>query len=344
MMPEISQKLKDRYFKLSGIPITALLVTFLYNIADPREKINWQFVDYLYLVLLAASLWFSNVKTHYLFRRNLYQIKSVHTRLITRYCITILLSYIVSLIFLLGWNQFLHAASFSYKTILSLQLITILISMLVASTYEIMYLSNERESDNVKIERTEKSKIQAELDSLRYQIDPHFIFNSLNTLSYLISQGPEGAKLFNDMLAKVYRYILIKKEKDLVLLKEEIEFGTNYFYLLKIRYQHGLNMKIEIKDIESESYLLPPLSIQILIENCIKHNYFTEKLPLNIFICVLKGHVTVSNNRNVKLFEMQSSRIGLKNLSERYKLITGGAIEITDTKEIFEVKLPILKS
>lgn len=343
-MFEISQKLKDRYFKLSGIPITVLLVIFLYNFEDPGRKINWQLADYLYLVLMAACLWIVNVKTHYLLRKSLYQVKSVTTRLMARYCITILLSYLVSLLFLLAWNQLLHAASYNYKTILTLQLIIILISMLVGSTYEIMYLSNERESDSIKIERTEKSKIQAQLDSLKYQIDPHFIFNSLNTLSYLISQGPDGAKLFNDTLAKVYRYILIKKEKDLVLLKEEIEFGTNYFYLLKIRYQHGLNLKIELKDIESESYLLPPLSIQILIENCIKHNHFTEKLPLNIYISVLKGHVTVSNNRNVKLFEMQSSRIGLKNLDERYKIITGGAITITDTKEIFEVILPILKS
>ncbi len=130
----------------------------------------------------------------------------------------------------------------------------------------------------------------------------------------------------------------------MVLLKEEIEFATNYFYLLKIRYQHGLNMKIEIEDIVAENFLLPPLSVQILIENCIKHNHFTEKLPLNIVISVLSSQVTVTNNRNVKQFEIQSSQIGLKNLGERYKLITGTSIEITDNKEIFRVTLPILKS
>ena len=129
-----------------------------------------------------------------------------------------------------------------------------------------------------------------------------------------------------------------------MLLKEEIEFTSNYFYLLKIRYQQGLNMKIEIDNIASENYLLPPLSVQMLIENAIKHNHFTEKLPLNIEINIIKESVTVTNNRHVKQFEIQSSQIGLKNLSERYQLITGSSISITDCKESFTVVLPILKS
>ena len=194
------------------------------------------------------------------------------------------------------------------------------------------------------MERTEKSKIQAELDVLKNQIDPHFIFNSLNTLSYLISQDQQSAKRFNDTLAKVYRYILIKKEKDLVQLKEEIEFAMNFFYLLKIRYQQGLVMKIEINNIVSENYLLPPLSIQILIENAIKHNHFTEKNPLRIEVKVIEEYVTVTNNRHIKQFEIQSSQIGLKNLSERYKLITNSVISVTDNKDYFKVTLPILKA
>jgi len=238
----------------------------------------------------------------------------------------------------------LHDSFLQYNEILKLQLIIRLIAMQISSIYEIAYLNSERNSDIVKMERTEKSKIQAELDVLKSQIDPHFIFNSLNTLSYLISQDAKSAKRFNDTLANVYRYILVKKEKDLVQLKEEIEFAMNFFYLLKIRYQQGLVMKIEINNIISENYLLPPLSIQILIENAIKHNHFTEKSPLLIEVKVIEEHVTVSNNRHVKQFEIQSSQIGLKNLSERYKLITNSVISITDNKDYFRVTLPILKT
>lgn len=343
-MLDISQQIKDRYFKLSGIPLTVMLVTVTYNFFNTKEKIDWKFSDYLFLLLLASFTWFGNVAIQYYFRRRLYSIKKLLLRLITRYGITILFTFLVSLLLLYIWNKVLHNSIYNYHTLLTLQVIMILISIQIGSIYEIVYLNNERESDIVKIERTEKSRIQAQLDGLKNQTDPHFIFNSLNTLSYLISQSQDKAKLFNDTLARVYRYILVKKEKDLVLLKEEIEFTTNYFYLLKIRYQQGLAMKIEIDDIISENYLLPPMAIQILIENAIKHNHFTEKQPLIININIVKDSITVTNNRNVKQFEIQSPQIGLKNLAERYLLITNNSITVTSDKDFFKVILPILKS
>ena len=343
-MPDISNQLRDRYLKIAGVPVTVFLVTASYNLFNSKQLIQWTFQDYLFYIMMAAAVWLCNVKIHYLLRKQLYRIKKIFPRLLLRYSIGIMVSFVITLIFLSLWNLQLHDSSFTFSTILKLQLIIILITMQVSSIYEIAYLNNERESDIVKMERTEKSKIQAELDVLKSQIDPHFIFNSLNTLSYLISQDQASAKRFNDTLAKVYRYILIKKEKDLVQLKEEIEFAMNFFYLLKIRYQQGLVMKIEINNIVSENYLLPPLSIQILIENAIKHNHFTEKNPLNIEVKVIEEHVTVTNNRHIKQFEIQSSQIGLKNLSERYKLITNSVISITDNKDYFRVTLPILKS
>jgi len=343
-MPDISNQLRDRYLKIAGVPVTVFLVTASYNLFNSKQLIQWTFQDYLFYIMMAAAVWLCNVKIHYLLRKQLYRIKKIFPRLLLRYSIGIIVSFVITLTFLSVWNLQLHDSSFTFSTILKLQLIIILITMQVSSIYEIAYLNNERESDIVKMERTEKSKIQAELDVLKNQIDPHFIFNSLNTLSYLIGQDQVSAKRFNDTLAKVYRYILIKKEKDLVQLKEEIEFAMNFFYLLKIRYQQGLVMKIEINNIVSENYLLPPLSIQILIENAIKHNHFTEKNPLNIEVKVIEEHVTVTNNRHIKQFEIQSSQIGLKNLSERYKLITNSVISITDNKDYFRVTLPILKS
>ena len=304
-MLSISQQIKDRYFKLAGVPVSVVLVTVTYNFLNTKEKIDWKFTDYIFLLFVASCMWFGNVKIQYYLRKQLYGIKKIFLRLAARYSITIIFSYIISFILLGIWNRFLHSGSCSNHALITMQAIMILISLQAGSIYEIIYLNYERESDIVKIERTEKSKLQAELDGLKNQIDPHFIFNSLNTLSYLISQGPEKAKLFNDTLARVYRYILLKKEKDLVLLKEEIEFTTNYFYLLKIRYQQGLVMKIEIDDIVSENYLLPPMALQLLIENAIKHNHFTEKQPLIININIIKDSITVTNNRNVKQFEIQ---------------------------------------
>jgi sensor histidine kinase YesM len=344
LMPETSNKLKDLYFKFAGIPVLALLVLYSYNLIAGAQKVQWNYVNFFSFCFITISLWVINRQVQYLIRAKLFKIKSTGLRIATRFGINILITFIISFVLFRLWNFLLHQSFYTNTNIAALIIISIFLSVLTGCIYEIVYLNKEKESDIIKIERTERSKVQAQLDGLKNQVDPHFIFNSLNTLSYLISQNPETARLFNDTLAKVYRYILIKKEKDLVLLKEEIEFASNYFYLLKIRYQDGLKMKIEFDNIITENYMLPPLSVQILIENAIKHNHFTEKVPLEIKVSVIPDKVTVSNNRQVKQFEIQSSQIGLKNLAERYMLITGNNISIQDGKENFIVILPLLKS
>jgi sensor histidine kinase YesM len=343
-MPEISNKLKDLYYKLAGIPVLALLVLYSYNLIAGNQKLSWSLLNFLSFCFITTVLWYLNRQVQYFIRKRLFSIQSTGLRIITRFGINILVTFLLTAGLFRLWNMALQKSAYNSSSIATLQLISIFLSILTGCLFEIVYLNKERESDIIKIERTEKSKLQAQLDSLKNQVDPHFIFNSLNTLSYLISQNPETARLFNDTLARVYRYILVKKEKDLVLLKEEIEFASNYFYLLKIRYQTGLKMTIELDDIVTENYMLPPLSVQILIENAIKHNHFTEKLPLDIKVCVIRDKVTVTNNRNIKQFEIQSSQIGLKNLAERYILITGSRIHIDDGKEKFTVELPLLKS
>lgn len=343
-MIEISKKLKDLYYKTAGIPLLALLVLYSYNLIGGSEKIPWSLKNFLSFCFITTCLWYSNRQVQYFIRRSLFKISSTGLRIVTRFAINILITYILSTLLFRLWNLLLQNSLYNNTSLTALQLISIFLSILTGCIYEIVYLNKERESDIIKMERTEKSRIQAQLDGLKNQVDPHFIFNSLNTLSYLISQNPDTARLFNDTLAKVYRYILVKKEKDLVMLKEEIEFASNYFYLLKIRYQTGLKMTIELNDIITENYMLPPLSVQILIENAIKHNHFTEKIPLDIKVCVIPDKVTVTNNRNIKQFEIQSPQIGLKNLAERYMLITGNNINIQDDKENFTVVLPLLKS
>jgi len=343
-MPEISNKLKDLYYKLAGIPLLSLLVLYSYNLVAGNQKLSWSFINFISFCFISMVLWFTNRQVQYLIRKKLFTIRSTGLRIVTRFGINVLVTLILTAVLFRLWNVLLQQDALSNTSIAALQLISTVLSIITGCLYEIVYLNKEKESDIIKIERTEKSKIQAQLDGLKNQVDPHFIFNSLNTLSYLISQNPETARLFNDTLARVYRYILVKKEKDLVMLKEEIEFASNYFYLLKIRYQTGLKMTIELDDIVTENYMLPPLSVQILIENAIKHNHFTEKIPLDIKVCVIPDKVTVTNNRNIKQFEIQSSQIGLKNLAERYMLITGSQINIDDGKEKFTVVLPLLKS
>jgi two-component system LytT family sensor kinase len=343
-MGDKTQKINDRLFRWLGIPITGILAYHISGFEGTGTTVDSLLVDYLFFSIISFCMWTGSAYAHYALRNLLSQIRKLYIRLPLRYSITILVSWLISYALLYTWNHYLQNDRYVYYDLLISQVIMTVISLQISSIYEIVYLNKERESDLVKVERSEKLKVQAQLDALKSQIDPHFIFNSLNTLSYLISQNQEKAKLFNDTLAKVYRYILLNKEKDLIQLKEEIEFASNYFYLLKIRYQTGLSMIIKMDNVSVEDYLIPPLSLQALIENAIKHNHFSEKHPLGIEITISEEKITVVNQKNVKKFDIQSSKIGLSNLSERYSLIVNKNITIEQTPDHFTVLLPILKS
>lgn len=338
------KKIYDLPFRVSGIPLIGILVYYLSGFAGNKLSWNSQLLNLSFFVFISFCIWTGCSLANSLIRLELYRIRKIYFRLPIRYSITITVSWILAFILLRAWNHYFQGDSHSSGELLISQLLMTAMSVQISSIYEIVYLNKERESDIVQMERTEKLKVQAQLDALKSQIDPHFIFNSLNTLSYLISLSSEKAKLFNDTLAKVYRYILLNKEKDLIQLREEIEFASNYFYLLKIRYQAGLSMIIRMDNIAVDDYLIPPLSLQTLIENAIKHNHFSEKIPLEILITITENHIHVLNKKNLKKFDIHSSRIGLSNLNERYKLIVNQSIRIEQSDEMFSVYLPTLQS
>ena len=207
--------------------------------------------------------------------------------------------------------------------------------------YEILFLSKEREMDTRIVDQLDKELSQAELQALTNEMDPHFIFNSLNTLNHLIINDAKQAHLFNNRLAQVYKYFLINKNKELISLKDELEFIESYFYLLQIRHDHKLQLETPA-DEKSNNVLLPPCSLQILVENAIKHNEFTEDKPLLIKISVTEHYVQVSNNIKPKLYAVNSTGIGLKNLSSRYKILFKKDITVATTHENFIVKLPMI--
>jgi len=207
--------------------------------------------------------------------------------------------------------------------------------------YEILFLSKERELDTKIVDQLDKELSQAELQVLTNEMDPHFIFNSLNTLNHLILNQPEQAHLFNNRLAQVYKYFLINKNKELIPLKDELEFIEDYFYLLQIRHENKLNLQTSLDD-KSSKVMIPPCSLQILVENAIKHNEFSEANPLVIKVCANEHYLQVSNNIKPKLYAVNSTGIGLKNLSSRYKILFRKDITISTSHENFIVKLPLI--
>lgn len=222
--------------------------------------------------------------------------------------------------------------------------LVIIITSIITNLYQVNFFKKDRRLTLTQVEQLNMAKIQAELESLRSHTDPHFLFNSLNTLSYLIGKDQERAKLYTTTLSNVYRYILINKEKDLVLLKDELEFICNYFYLIRIRFGESVNLSISINDLQAENYFIPPMSMQLLVENAIKHNEFNDHKQLGITVTINNDQVIVRNPLNPKLNKETSTETGLSNLQNRFLYMTSRPIVIEKLNHTFTVKLPLIKS
>lgn len=185
-----------------------------------------------------------------------------------------------------------------------------------------------------------QEKLIFQYETLKSQVNPHFLFNSLNSLSSLVRKDPDLSEKYIQKLSTIYRYILENDNKELVPLSAEIEFVNNYFYLQKIRDEEKIELKIELKGIGNIQVL--PVSLQLLVENALKHNSATRKQPLEIIIH-FEGmdKVVVRNNLQKKTQLNGSSKIGLKNLKERSRLILNREVEIQETADEFVVKIPV---
>lgn len=196
---------------------------------------------------------------------------------------------------------------------------------------------------NTQLLKVQKENLQSQFEVLKQQVNPHFLFNSLNVLTSLIKVDPDLAESFTERLSKVYRYVLENKEKDLVSLSTELEFLNAYLFLLEIRFMNKLLVEIRI-DKSHYDYLVLPIAIQLIIENAIKHNTFSKAQPLRIEIFVdSHKRLNIINNLNVRETKLVSTGVGLENINRRYALVSDQKPEFIKTGEHFIAKLPLLK-
>lgn len=192
-------------------------------------------------------------------------------------------------------------------------------------------------------EELKRENLRSQLEGLKGQVNPHFLFNSLNSLSSLISEDPQKAEWFLDELSKVYRYLLRNNEDGLTSLDSEMQFIHSYFHLLKTRYGEGLELQTKIDD-RFLSYLLPPLTLQMLVENAVKHNMILKESPLRILILTTNsGKLIVSNNLQRKDRLVASNRVGLSNIVNKYRLMKQEEITVRDDGKEFAVVVPLIR-
>ena len=193
----------------------------------------------------------------------------------------------------------------------------------------------------IVIESTKAETATAQFETLKNQLDPHFLFNSLNVLTGLIEENPDNAIDFTTSLSKIYRYVLEQKDKEVVSIQEEINFAKTYVNLLKLRFENSIDFEIE-KTNFSENEFIIPLSLQILLENTIKHNIVSEQKPLKIKIYKKDNKLIVENSLQPKETIKDSTGIGLNNIINRYQLISNREVIIEKNHDVFRVELPIL--
>lgn len=181
----------------------------------------------------------------------------------------------------------------------------------------------------------------AQFESLKNQLDPHFLFNSLNVLSALIDENPDQAQKFTSSMSKIYRYVLEQKDKELVTVLDEIEFAKTYCNLLKTRFEDSVDFEFDVLK-EDEQKLVVPLSLQLLLENCIKHNFATSSKPLIIKVYSEGTYLSVKNNLQKREQLKESAGIGLSNIVQRYSLLTDQNVFVEESPQDFKVKIPVL--
>lgn len=215
------------------------------------------------------------------------------------------------------------------------------ITLTIVIIFHFVYFYNKYQQNRIKEQKVIAGTASAKFDALKNQLDPHFLFNSLNVLTSLIEENPENAQKFTTSLSKIYRYVLEQKNKELVSVDEELEFAKTYMSLLKMRFEDSIIFDIPDRANNPDSKVVP-LSLQLLLENAVKHNIVTSSKPLHIKIYEDGDNLVVENNLQPKQIVKKSSGVGLNNIMQRYDLLTEKKVYISKETKRFAVAIPML--
>ena len=196
----------------------------------------------------------------------------------------------------------------------------------------------------IQLDLLQREKIEFQFETLKNQVNPHFLFNSFNTLVNVIETEPKLAVEYVQKLSEFFRSIVNYRDKNLIYLNEEISLLQNYIYIQRERYGENLKIVIDLKKETLSTFAIPPLTLQLLAENALKHNAISKETPLEIRLFEESGRLVIRNNINRKISKESSSGMGLQNIIGRYRLLTKEKVEIEETVSNFTVSLPLLNS
>lgn len=288
--------------------------------------------------LLWVILWKGNSYTSDIVDRYYDWLEKPITRLVVGVLAhTIYTSLIVLLLIFVIENLFDINVGGIMGTIIRAVIVTLIVSLIMHSK---SFLTSWREVA-INSEKMKKEAMVAKYESLKNQVNPHFLFNSLNALTNLVYEDQDLAAKFIKKLSEVYRYVLESRDKELVKLEDELNFVKSYVFLQKIRHENGLEVSYHVEN--AQQLDIVPLALQMLLENAIKHNIVSEEEPLKVEIKVMDNQLVVSNNLQRKnISQIQHVGVGLENIKARYQFLTESPVTIEETKSTFTITLPLL--
>ena len=335
--------IKDRLFRLALIPLLGAAIAFLSGmIAYSRHSTLSLITAEFYFIAVSFCIWNGCQWIHHRLRPSLEQASTPFYKIFVICLSSVAYTVAVAAFACLVWSR-ISNDTLSRPVITSFILLSVIAVIILTLFYEILYLTKERDLDNKIVDQLDDELTRVELIALRNELDPHFLFNSLNTLSSLIASDQDKANVYNARLAELYKYFIQNNSKDLVTLKEEIDFIEGYISLLKFIQGNRLQFRLYVSE-DICNILIIPCSLQTLVENAIKHNDYTEVNPLVITLRLDDDHIIIQNNVQQKQNAAFSTKIGLKNLNAQYLLIAKQQVRIERGREFFVVRLPLLKA
>ncbi|MEY2630640.1 MAG: hypothetical protein RLZZ469_1537 [Bacteroidota bacterium] len=301
-------------------------------------------VNFGYTMLYGLTLYLSNAIVFMYLDKVFSAERFTPKRILIGFILSFLVSVLV--IFLLRIFEDVIVDGLSFSVFLSQEhmanyLVAIIITLVVTLAFHAFYFYKAYAENKVKEQKVIAGTASAQFESLKNQIDPHFLFNSLNVLSSLIEENPDNAQKFTTSLSKIYRYVLEQKDKELVSVEEELSFAKTYMNLLKMRFENSISYELPT-DFDNLEAKVVPLSLQLLLENTIKHNVVSEQKPLHIKIYIENNYLIVENNLQKKEVLQDRKGVGLQNIVNRYGLISERKVLVEQTETAFKVKIPIL--
>lgn len=330
----------DRWLLVLGMPLVAFIVPLVFFSKSNSALVGQNLTGYISSLCFTAIYWFGNRQILLEVRKRFFEHKSDIRRITVQS--VLVLTYTASIgllsIFLMNYIPD-HGAEGESSFFAGL-----FISFFILSIYEAVWASSRLKQTSLEAEQLKRANVQGQLDLLKTQVNPHFLFNNLNTLASLIPEDPERAVHFVQNLSVVYRAILEVREKELVTLEEESKWLASYIYLLEARFGESLVVELDVPEVLWQRFVVP-LALQILLENAIKHNVVASKRPLYVRIYATQqpeASLIVTNNLQRKAQLEPSTQTGLTNIAKRYALLCDRAPRILETDTDFTVILPLL--